>query len=867
MLITRNMTLEFLVRKRMISTDLYKFMKTYKVKSLGEAISFLECAFISKELRSELEEKRNEIERQVSFFHESSLSDLYLTGHISTRLYNCLQDLNFTNFTQVVQYVESNGGDCAIFLKIPKFGQKCLLEIRDIMSFMRNSSCNQGNTEIDIVLAQNSEPICNDITLTTTIESLHKQNMISVRTYNCLTYEELYTIGDVWEYVNAVGSIDKLLNIRNFGKKSLLELQTILKQVEVSPIEEQISVTEVDIKRNQLNDFVFRYKELVDNEIYKLSIVHYYETSKAKLSARSIHVLEDNFNSILEVVCSYFEGLDIGKLKNCGTKTYDELNSFIISLYIYVHSLFTEDCREAEITLLRNTYPFLSENELEFVIDYKMKTSHLPMFYILYHYLIKSSSRSERIFCRYYGLKGEPEDLRDISVSLDVSFERCRQLLAQNKIEESSLCSSVNWNSYDFFDNTLFYNNYDYKSILNNEGLGHLPLLAFAGLCSLVKNVKVCKMGKVSGRKYVVSEKFYNSFDLKGCIKDIESTLNKRCTEDINLPISFFIDSYWLNEPTFDVSEVEDIIIYILKEDYGVELGEDRILHIQQNSIDRSEEIYRIIEGHGEPMHLEQIRECLILRYPELCEMTIEQTRSYAYKHPHIVSLGKSSTYAIDKWELYTGTIRDLLYDILLNEKEPMTAEELYNEVALIYPNTNIKSITSTMDSPRFVRFVGSYYGIPDKEYSSDFVIWDAEEYSRKSFNERLEEFEVFLKSHHHLPRNNEDNEEEASLSRWYRRMAVNDVSITLEQQERLSNLLARNADYLVTATEYSFFRYCEEFKAFIEDNMEFPTLETDSAKYGWFKKNIKIYKDFEDRRKAYFEDLIEFLYTYGFEV
>ena len=71
----------------MISTDLYKFMKTYKVKSLGEAISFLECAFISKELRSELEEKRNEIERQVSFFHESSLSGLYLTGHISTRLY------------------------------------------------------------------------------------------------------------------------------------------------------------------------------------------------------------------------------------------------------------------------------------------------------------------------------------------------------------------------------------------------------------------------------------------------------------------------------------------------------------------------------------------------------------------------------------------------------------------------------------------------------------------------------------------------------------------------------------------------------------------------------------------------------------
>jgi hypothetical protein len=467
-------------------------------------------------------------------------------------------------------------------------------------------------------------------------------------------------------------------------------------------------------------------------------------------------------------------------------------------------------------------------------------------------------------------LNGEPEDLRDISVSLDVSFERCRQLLANNNIKDNSLCSSEKWTYYNFLDNTLFYNNYDYKSILDNEGLSYLPLLAFAGLCSLVKNVKVYKMGKVSGRKYFVSEKFYNSFDLKGCIKDIESTLNKRCTEDINLPISVFIDSYWLNEPTFDVSEVEDVIIYILKEDYGIEIGEDRFLHIQQNSIDRGEEIYKIIEENGRPIHIRQIREALISKYPELSYLTTEQIRSDALRHYHIVPLGKSSTYAIDKWELYTGTIRDLLHDILSNEEEPMSIEELYNEVSLIYPNTSIKSITSSMmsdDLQRFVRFIGSCYGVADKEYGSNYIIWDAEAYSRKTFNERIREFETFLRSHRHLPRYDRDNEDEAALCRWYRRVTANDASITLEQQEKLSDLLERNADYLVTATEYSFYRYCEEFKAFIEDNMEFPTLETDSAKYGWFNKNMKIYKDFEDRRKAYFEDLIEFLYTYGFEV
>lgn len=868
MLVTGNMTINYLVRKQVISKKLFDFLDSYSVRTLEESMTLEEWAVFPEKLLVELNRIKNCIDGDIAVLREGIIANIYQKRIISKRLYNCLRNSGFTRIHQLFHYICKNGGKSTILLEMKNFGRSCLEEVDEIISFLEyhNYSINGFNEESNFL--NNIENNAPKITISTNIVDLHKLGIISVRLFNCLYHNlEFSTVGDILDYINTSGSIYKFLTIRNFGQKSFLELQELLRQVENSSEEDIKCDTENDQEESPINEFTLRYNELIKNNIYKTSIERYYNSSKEKLSVRAVHVLEENFKSILEVACLYFEGVDIGKLKNCGKKTYDDLNPFITNLYAYISSLFTEDSREAEIILLGNSYPFLSENEVEFVMDYKTRTSHLPMFYILYHYLIKSSSRCDRIFCRYYGLNGEPEDLRDISASLDISFERCRQLLANNKIKDSSLCSSENWTYYNFLDNTLFYNNYDYKSILDNEGLGHLPLLAFAGFCSLVKNVKVCKMGKVSGRKYVVSEKFYNSFDLKGCIKDIESTLNKRCTEDINLPISFFIDSYWLNEPTFDVSEVEDIIIYILKEDYGVELGEDRILHIQQNSIDRSEEIYRIIEGHGEPMHLEQIRECLILRYPELCEMTIEQTRSYAYKHPHIVSLGKSSTYAIDKWELYTGTIRDLLYDILLNEKEPMTAEELYNEVALIYPNTNIKSITSTMDSPRFVRFVGSYYGIPDKEYSSDFVIWDAEEYSRKSFNERLEEFEVFLKSHHHLPRNNEDNEEEASLSRWYRRMAVNDVSITLEQQERLSNLLARNADYLVTATEYSFFRYCEEFKAFIEDNMEFPTLETDSAKYGWFKKNIKIYKDFEDRRKAYFEDLIEFLYTYGFEV
>ena len=94
-----------------------------------------------------------------------------------------------------------------------------------------------------------------------------------------------------------------------------------------------------------------------DNEIYKLSIVHYYETSKAKLPARAIHVLEENFKSILGVACLYFEGVDIGKLKNCGKKTYDDLSPFITNLYVYISSLFTMIGKSNEMFKLYTMLP------------------------------------------------------------------------------------------------------------------------------------------------------------------------------------------------------------------------------------------------------------------------------------------------------------------------------------------------------------------------------------------------------------------------------------------------------------------------------------------------------------------------------
>lgn len=867
MLIRGNMTLDYLARKKVVSNKLYRFLESYSVNTLDDAMTLCTWLTFPPALLDELNVIKNNINDSISILRDCSLTDLFLKGIISKRLYNCLEGLGFKNIRQVLHIIRKNGDKSNILLKKRNFGLMCLDEIDEIISFWKYY-------DIMIIddIDESMQDSCNNnkysITLSTKLTDLHNLGLISVRLFNCLNYLDLFTLGDVVELIKSKGSIGKLLSIRNFGKKSLTELQDILCKLELGSLDVHISETQTKDEVNPINDFLIQYTELIKDETYKSLIENYYKDSKSNLSARLVHILDANFDSLLEVVAQYFTGINISDLRNCGKKTYDELNIFVRNLYDYISSLFTQDSVSSRISLIRNTYSFLSDTEIEFIFEYQKRKSHLPMFYILYHYLTKSNSRFERIFCRYYGLGRESENLTEISVSLNITRERCRQLIAGKKIKEESLITSEIWNYYNFLDSILLYNNYDFNNLMVDEGLEHLSKFSFIGLCSLVKDVRVCKINRT--QEYYLSENFYNSFNLKDSLKDIESTLNKRCTEDIRLPLSVFIDSYWLKEPTFETSVVEDIIIYILKEDYGIELGKDKVLYIQQNAIDRSGEIYKIIEEYGKPMHISLIRETLISRYPELSDLTIEQVRSDMYKHPHIEPLGKLSTYAIDKWELYTGTIRDLLYDILSRRKEPMHIDELYNEVSLVYSNTSIKSITSSMVSDnlqRFVRFVGSYYGVTGKIYNEEYVVWDAEAFSRKNFDERIIEFEAFLKSHHHLPRYNDDNEAEAALSRWYRRVKASDASITSEQQKRLSDLLDRNSDYLVTATEYSFYRYCEEFKAFVEDNMEFPTLETDSAKYGWFSKHKKNYQDYEDRRKMYFEDLIEFLYTYGFEV
>lgn len=797
MQITENTSIIWLYAYKKISKSLYKTLQAFKVKTLHDAFSFIETELISREHRNEL---------------------IWIKDMINSPKYHISND------------------------------------------------CPTSERE--------NENLC--ISFSTSLETLFAHALLSVRLFNCLKRCGLTSIGDVVELVNTGGGLNTLLSLRNFGQKSLMELKDVLAHVEADATKsnETEYPTEIVSQEDLMDDFIIKYNELIKIDIYKSAIENYYKDCRQSLSIRAVHALDKVFYSVLDILCLYYTNLNVS-LSRYGKKTSEELKQFVLDLYDGVSLIIAgvnneEVQRQLEISQLMKEFPFLQDKEIDFVIDFKHQNSHLPMFYLLYHFIIRDNGHFAYITRSFYGIGTEPKELDEIAYNANLSRERCRQILSQNSLKDSSIVTPEEWSNYDCLDDILVYNTFKYQSILEAEGLGDLSVSAFAGLCSLLKQIDICKIRRNSPTRYYLSRVLSRCFDFKSCLKDIENTLNKRCTQNIVLPISTFIDSYWIKEPTFGASKVEDAIIYILKNDYGICIGEDRTLHIMHNAIDRKEEIYKILEENGSPMHISQIMNALKLRNDELSIATTEQVKADIQRHPEIVPLGKSSSYALKEWNLYTGTIRDLLYDILSNESTPISIEELYNKVSQIYPNTSIKSITSTIASDeqeRFVRFVDLHYGIVGKKYPDNYIVWDAEEHSKKTFEERLREFESFLKSHRHLPRSGSEIMEEASLWRWYKRVIGNDIFIGEEQRKKLSKVLKMNNDCLVTGIEYSFYRYCEEFKAYIEDNMEFPTYATDSAKYTWFMANRKIYKEFEDRRKIYFEELIEYLHTYGFEV
>lgn len=139
------------------------------------------------------------------------------TIHLSVRSANCLKLANIRTIPELLSKTENE------LLAIPHFGRKCLREIQEKLAGLH--PLKQKKSVPKFCLMETSQPNLDSIQdeIFSKLQTKISDLVLSVRTRGCLKERNIEYI---WQLVQL--SKNELLGIRNFGRKSIIELDEIL---------------------------------------------------------------------------------------------------------------------------------------------------------------------------------------------------------------------------------------------------------------------------------------------------------------------------------------------------------------------------------------------------------------------------------------------------------------------------------------------------------------------------------------------------------------------------------------------------------------------------------------------------------------
>lgn len=368
------------------------------------------------------------------------------------------------------------------------------------------------------------------------------------------------------------------------------------------------------------------------------------------------------------------------------------------------------DGDEISKTLIATKYPYLTEEQIGFVIDFFNQYEHFPMFYLLREYLAKSDKRLDKVFAMATGIcGGNPMNMAEIGEKIECTRERVRQLMEK---ASKDLFEDMNWSYYQF-DSTLVIAEVDdlYLNVVDHEKV-NISFESFAQVCIEgfpLKAIKENDMCFLINRRLSVQ-----------IIDRICGEVNKQ-----NKRIRSGIDSIRLEDLLKDIpddkkDDYRQALPVIITKAYRLAIDESGNIVLPPNGVDIIYELSEILRDKERPMSLRELYAALIQRCPEVGHKSFEHVRAKVLQSEALKPIGKSSMYTLAEWNhVYRGSIRDLVAGILKKSRTPLHIDEIMKKVLQAYPYTNKNSVTSSLgsDKERFVLFGDGYYGLRKKKY------------------------------------------------------------------------------------------------------------------------------------------------------
>ena len=807
----------------------------------------------------------------MEFNLDTTIKELHEHSIISVRTFNCLNTAGYETLGIILDNIETP----IDLLKLPKFGRKSYTEVDAILNQMIREHravvpeqkeakfAALGETIIGIITDAYNEVVAGDT---------------EVKAYLQAAYPHPYDM-----HFLVMGEVDNMLTVvEDYSREENLEIRHSYKQFmegvlqEMENSQEALNSIYKEYKRKSI-DLSLRMESFTYEQIVKyfLSPIAndflekiYQEQRATALSVRSNNFSDRFLPHFVDLIKYADEPLASYRNICPGQsmmKTLTELFQFNQRFKREFDRIAILSDDDIQTEFLKRDYPFLMYRQRQFVFDFIKEHNHAPLFFLMYHYLRLSESKSDRIYCLANGIfDGKRRTLNEVAEVMNLSRERVRQILYQTiEVQESALANNDGWDYYnELFDLPFIYEKT--KEFARLKEVEHLSVdfEVFASLVSLKADFKA---EDVEGHTILINNN-YRDLKLTDCLDTLLSIIDAKYSTDTYVPI----DSVLFNVPEKLKSAMKELIKHITIEIYKVNITEDDKIYLPQNCIDIAEELYDILAKKGEPMHVEDIFKEFKMRYPDHKYTDPLQIKSYLYRHKHIRAVGKTSCYALDSWEgIYFGSIRDLLVDLLSASNVPLHLDNLYDGVTKHYPNTTKASLAATMEDEnlqRFIEFEGDCFGLTSKEYPAEFVPASSVQHYR--FDERFLMFKEFVDTYHRFPSYN-GGDKEASLMRWYYNVTTGVLSMTDEQRAMLNDTIRQYDENGIPryATEFDFLLKCQEVKDYIRQHHTLPTNREAPELYAWLRRSRDNYDSFTDKRRQYMTDLLNYVLSFGFSV
>ena len=673
------------------------------------------------------------------------------------------------------------------------------------------------------------------INITTSISELLGAREISQRSYNALLAAGINTASDIMVFLS---SNRTLLSINNLGRKSEAEILKLIKTLKTERLQ------------NSIPDSSERIQVIFDNLFNNVSVrARNFKTQYIP----SYHVMVDLFNSDREKYKELCPGRNMAKTLDEIYKVNQEFRAVLENISNIDYFDYSPD----EIP----EYPYLSAEQVSFVKRYTETYGYRPLFFLFLHYCRKSKEKADVILGLRHGIiDGISHSVEDIAKQYSLSTERIKQLLnGVIPAKANVLESNEELTSYMplFSLSMVSEQTHGVRELINKE-CSDCVTDAFWGIFQLLSGHTEVVIKNIP--RIFIASNITNVLKLKPIVNSVRDVLYGDFSSDTAITIDSLLPN--VNKSVFP--SVVQIIIYIIRDLWGFEVRDDGVVLVPQNKIDVESEIIAILEMYQKPLGIDFIFQEFKNKYPDHKYASANNIRPYLLSSNMVKPIGKSSTYALSTWEhVYFGNIRDFLEEILSESEEPMHIDEIMKRVELNISYTNRGSVESTMQSgDKFVCFEGNLYGLSNKNYGSTY-----KENARVDFEARLEQFKTFVEQYHRFPFSN-GGDEECALRRWYHR-AIDNNSGSTEQINELRNLvqLYKDKGFPLTQREYNFREKCKSFKQCVNQCHILPDSKSDKDLSKWFEDAKRDYLGFEDQRYYYFEALILYVKSLGFEV